>query len=460
MRIIMKKSLKWLLLVVLLFGLVPGSVLAAPAGQERATTVEVTPLNSSVSDCGLIDVYIDVKDVTNLYAVDVRLSFNPAVVEVVLLEGVTGWFNAGFTVRNIVDNFTGTVWYAATQTSPTLAVDGSGHVAHLQLRAKSTASTAFTFTYIKLSNPNGVEIPATGVNGSVSASTSVVPNLGITRLNTTQVQLSWPAHPAGAVSNYRLYRSSTPYFGAIEPIDPVYQVITNPGSGTITFNDAVLGNVVTNYFYAVRAVCTVGGGTSGVSQQVGKFEFELFETTGTDYTWIGLVLNVSGLTNQKSLGDHIIANSNGSVNVKSIGRWNASAQGMSSYIYPGTGGVALVLKSPYRIEIDIPSVSVGSVIWAQVGTLPAITMDTYTLYETTGTDYTWILQPLDMTGISSTTGLKNDIQSQSSAPVGVTSISRWNGTGQNNTTGSFTTRFGYPYRVEVNVNSGFTVTWP
>ena len=81
MRKFLAKGFKWCLLAALIFGMVPASALAAPAEQERATTVSVTPLNSSVADCGLLDIYVDVNDVSNLYAVDVRLSFDPAVVE-------------------------------------------------------------------------------------------------------------------------------------------------------------------------------------------------------------------------------------------------------------------------------------------------------------------------------------------------------------------------------------------
>jgi hypothetical protein len=274
------------------------------------------------------------------------------------------------------------------------------------------------------------------------------------------VQLSWPAHSSG-VSQYHLYRSSQPYFFAV---DPGYQVIANPGTGTVTFNDSVLGNVTTNYFYTVRAECS-SGGKSAASVQVGKFEYQIYETTGTDFSWVGLVLNVAGISRAQDLAAHIQNNSSGTVSVLTISRWNATGQNFST----NSGSInnfTVSVKNPYRIEIDLPGSS-GSTIWAQVGTLPSITTDTYTLYETTGTDFTRILQPLDMTGIPDTTALASDIQNKSSAPVSVLSISRWNPIGQNYSTfdnqggiGNFTTRFGYPYRVEVNVNTGTTVTWP
>jgi hypothetical protein len=102
-----------------------------------------------------------------------------------------------------------------------------------------------------------------------------------------------------------------------------------------------------------------------------------------------------------------------------------------------------------------------------VGPLPGITYDTYTLFETTGTDFTWILQPLDMTAITEARYLANNIQTNASAPVTVFTVSYWNAPSQNISTydhqfgfNNFSTRFGYPYRVEVDVNSGTSATWP
>ncbi len=309
-----------------------------------------------------------------------------------------------------------------------------------------------------------MQIQATGVNGTVTASTGVAPSLGISRLNASQVQLSWPVVSASSVNNYHLYRSSQPYFYAV---DPAYQVIANPGSGSLTYNDSVLGNVTTNYFYTLRAQCTAGG-KSATSNQVGKFEYLLHETADTDFTWIALPLNASGITMASHLANNIQNNSNGAVNVLTVSRWNPVSQGIEAYDHVYTfGDFPVSVKFPYRIEIDLPSTETGSVIWAQVGGLPSITYDTYTLYETADTDFTWIMQPLEMTTVASTSSLAVNLQNNSSAPAAVLTIGQWNGTGQSIEAydhqygfGNFSTRFGYPYRIEINVNSGFTVTWP
>ncbi len=447
--------------------------------QADATTVSLTTLPASVSNCGILDLYIDVNDVTNLYGVDVRLSFDPDVIEVVDFTPATTKvtiepiidpalaFDWDYIVRNEVDNFRGTIWYAASSLATTPAANGSGHVARIQLRAKSDGDPAFAFTYIKLSAPGGIEIPATGViSGGVSATTNVVPELDIIRLNASTVQLQWPAIGTSQVSSYNVYRSTTPYFYAQ---GTPFQTVTNPGSGILTMDDPVLGTVATNYFYALRAVCTADSGMSAASNQVGEFEFDLFETTGTDYSWIGLVLEIPlNAMNTFELANHVQMNSNGAVSVKTISRWNAGAQNYTTYnnVF-GLGNFPIFTKFPYRIEVDVAGTVSGSVIWAQVGGLPEITENTYVLYETTSTDYTWILQPLDLTTVSTSQVLTNHIVANSSAPVSILSLARWNGLGQNFTSynpqtgfGNFTTRFGYPYRVVSNVNSGSTVTWP
>jgi hypothetical protein len=483
------------LLGLILFALFPGHVLAnSPlrvyagmnnrwlAQDRQDTTVSLESLPASVSDCGVLELFVDVNDVTDLYGVDFRMSFDPTVIEVVDMNlggnvniapvvdptNFTTPFKADFTVRNIVDNFRGTIWYAASSTNPTPAAQGSGHVARFQIRAKADGDPNFAFTYIKLSEPGGIEIPATGViDGGITVSTDVVPDLDITRLDVDTVQLSWPVASTSLVNQYHLYRSTTPYF---YPGGTAYQVISNTGSGTLTFDDDVLGNVTDNYFYALRAECTTPSGSlSGPSDQVGKFEFELFETDTTDYSWVGLVLDITPPINLAStLADHIEANSTDVVNVSTVSSFGASGQNLTTYdnVF-GFGDFSTILKNAYRIEVDIPDTIVGSVIWAQVGKLPLVTDNTYTLRETDTTDYNWILQPLDMTGISSTKNLANDITNNSSGPVGVLTVASWNGNAQNFSTydhqlgfGSFSTRFGYPYRVEVNVNIGFSVTWP
>ncbi len=122
---------------------------------------------------------------------------------------------------------------------------------------------------------------------------------------------------------------------------------------------------------------------------------------------------------------------------------------------------------PYRVEIDIPGVGSGSVTWAMVGSVPAITTGSYHLYQTATTAYTWIMQPLDLYNLTVTSDLANNIEFNSSGSVSVLTIARWNNSSQNleiydnvNDFGFSAVRFGYPYRVEISLSANGNVTWP
>jgi len=283
------------------------------------------------------------------------------------------------------------------------------------------------------------------------------------------VQLNWPAQSTELVQSYTLHRSTLPYF--TPDTSTVYATIPNDDGTVATYDDAVLGNVVDNYFYTMQITCD-SGLESPYAWQVGKFEYTLYETNTTDYTWIGFVLDNPALIDSQDLADHVEDNIfSGQVLVKTISGWNANGQGTTTYSHTnGTSIFPVSVKYPYRVEIDItnPVTTNSTVIWAQVGRLPVITENTYTLYETNTTDFTWILQPLEMTAITNTLQLADNIRANASASANVLAIGRWNETGQSVTTvltpiggtTSFITRFGYPYRVETDVAAGTTVTWP
>ena len=181
---------------------------------------------------------------------------------------------------------------------------------------------------------NTVNMPASAHSAGVvyTQAVCIAPVLNISRLNSSTVRLSWTTAEPGPVSGYNLYRSETPYF---DPVGVPYQVFAN---SVTSFDDAVLGNPATNYFYAVRAVCTgADPALSEASGQVGKFEFELSETTDTDYTWITIPLVSPSLTMASDLATHIQNNSNAAVEVITVSNWNSSAQSIEPYFINLTG---------------------------------------------------------------------------------------------------------------------------
>ena len=457
----------------------------------------------TIDGCGYLDVYIHLENMHDLYALDIELSFDPDVLEVVdmdpndpqtvnlLVNPDPDFFDAGYLVYYDADNDTGQIRFAATQTRDTEPATGYGDVAMIRFRAKGITDAAeITVTKAEFSDRDGFLIgrpaefaePAAEITTEFTADAGL--DLDIIRLDADTVQLQWPMQQFDTEAEYILHRSTLPYF----ELGDAEIVLTGPFvevNGMLTYDDEVLGKVGDDpededdeYFFAygLQIACS-NEFTSPLSDQVGKIEFELFETATTDFTWIGLVLEVPGINTARDLAEHIKANNNSSgvLNVEAISRWNPIGQNFTTYAYnEDIEGFSVEIKQPYRVDIDLVGVVTGSAIWAQVGRLPEITRGTYTLHETSTTSFNWILQPLDMVHITNTTQLaeaieadfiiESDNNGEDDLFVKVEAVARWNPIAQGFSSfvrpASSDTRFGYPYRISVNIADGDPVVWP
>ncbi len=457
----------------------------------KQATVSLSSESWTIDGCGYLDVYIRLADVHDLYAVDISIKFDETVLEVMDMDDAVGinlqpintWFNSEYFVYNEADNSGGTIRYVATQQRTTDPVDDEGDIAMIRFRAKDIGSGDITITGAELSDRDGYLVgrpitwdePAATITTQFTAAGGL--DLDIIRLDSANVQLSWPKLAEEEVSEYRLYRSTLPYFdiGDAEVVEMDDTAFVE-GTSEITFNDQVLGKVGpadpeipepdNNYFYAygLQVACS-NDFASPLSDQVGKIEFELWETNTRDYAWIGLILDNETILDSIDLANNIESHIySGTINVLTIGEWNLSGQNMTNYNHVNeTSKYDVFIKQPYRVEVDIDGTTSGSVIWAQVGKLPEISAGMYTFDETAITDFSWILHPLDKVNIFTSDQLVSDIEV--SGEVNVLAIGEWNGTAQNMTNvipgvSSFNTRFGYPYRVEVQMLIGGPVTWP
>jgi len=442
----------------------------------------------------LADVYISVNNVTNLYALDVQLTFNPALLEVVDENPGTSTveiapyvdpglgFTSDFVVRNVVNNFTGSIWFAATQLNPAPPRSGSGRIAHIRFRGRAVGTSAIGISSIQLADRDGLSMMVSSTTGgSVTVASSATPVLAILYKNTTQVRLTWSS--VTGAGRYFLYPSSTPYFDTPDTEAGDYATLTesytpvptDTPSSTETpyelppiYDDTVLGNTVTNYFYTLRTECSTGG-VSAAANEVGKFEYSLRETASTDYSWVALPLSADGVVRASSLAANIEAHSNRALSVLTVSQFNPVTQKMETCIHSSNdfGNFNVSTRMPYRIEVDISGISSGEAIWALVGSVPPIILNPYVLRQTASTDYTWVMQPLELGSVTTAHDLALNIEGKSSAAITVLTITRWNNTNQQAGTyvrsgdfGDFATRFGYPYRVEVNIPTGSAVSWP
>lgn len=110
----------------------------------------------------------DIKtDAAGLYGIQLEISFDPALLQVVDPQLTPGSCpTPDFVVINTVDNSAGTLSYATSSLAPTAPCDG-GIVASFQFKVSPTAvggTTQVQFDEVILADINGTEIPSTSVD--------------------------------------------------------------------------------------------------------------------------------------------------------------------------------------------------------------------------------------------------------------------------------------------------------
>jgi len=205
----MKRTSRGILLAlvaVMLLALLPMSSALADA-----TIVLVNPPSQSVNVNSTITVEVKVDTVTNLYGIDVRLTFDAAKLEAqdanTSLGGVQieqGTFlnpAQGFMAQNVADNTTGQVQYAFVLLSPAPAVSGSGVLAKITFKAKAAGNALITLNSVTLSNDQAQAIQATLMSGSITVLPGAAPTPSPTTPSTTPVPTPVvpPVPPPGGV---------------------------------------------------------------------------------------------------------------------------------------------------------------------------------------------------------------------------------------------------------------------
>lgn len=164
--------------------------------------VRPAPADGQVAVGQTLDVGIEVVDALELYGIDVALSFDPAVVEVVdadpAMEGIQvamGTFlDPGFAIMNVVDNTSGTVHFATTQLNPSEAKSGSGIVVVVKLRGKQAGAVSpLTITSSEAAKRTGEEIPTQSGSGQVRVVAEVGQAPTATSIPTQAVSTLTPA---------------------------------------------------------------------------------------------------------------------------------------------------------------------------------------------------------------------------------------------------------------------------
>lgn len=128
----------------------------------------------------LIRVPVSVRNVSNAYGVDFILEFDPAILQVEDADPNTNGVQAqlgnfldpGLLLFNSADNDAGTYRFAMSQVNPSEPKSGEGDVVIITFRALAAGESGLEINYVMLGDREGMEIPSTGVNSTLSISES------------------------------------------------------------------------------------------------------------------------------------------------------------------------------------------------------------------------------------------------------------------------------------------------
>ena len=172
-----------------------GEESAQPTVDQNLPGLQIVPTTNQLHVAEASVVEIQLYNAVDLYGLHLSLEFDPALLQVQdadpLRDGVqvaSGGVPApDFTVVNDVDNARGLIEYAVTQLNPRQPAQGDGVVAWIYFEGVDAGVSSLTFSYAKLANPQGQEVPVKLVNAtlevdqveaSVEASRRTVETLG------------------------------------------------------------------------------------------------------------------------------------------------------------------------------------------------------------------------------------------------------------------------------------------
>jgi hypothetical protein len=171
--------------------------LGAPGGTGQADTTAggllwLNPPNTSTAVGSTTTLALQLDSITNVYGIEVYLTFDPTFLEVVGAAVIPGTCpQDDFVVTNTADNMAGTIEYVVAQLNPTLPCDG-GLVADIEFlcKAETSPSTVVSIVSSIVSDPDGIPLTHTTQDATVECVG------GFVVVGTVGLQ-SWPGGPEG-----------------------------------------------------------------------------------------------------------------------------------------------------------------------------------------------------------------------------------------------------------------------
>jgi hypothetical protein len=190
---------------------VASALLLVSAGYAQSTKVLVVPASSVVAPGEMVTIEVQVRDVVELYAMDIGLTFDPARLEVQDADGdptngvqiEPGDFldpAQGFLVTRNADNITGEARYVLTLMAPAQPKSGSGVLARITFRARSPGSSTLELNALLVSF-DSEPIPAAVSGGLITVSGDTSTPLPTPTVTATRTHTPTSTHtPTGAPS--------------------------------------------------------------------------------------------------------------------------------------------------------------------------------------------------------------------------------------------------------------------
>jgi hypothetical protein len=168
------RSIKNILIIALLFVMLLLSIntVAAQGGEDARIGVfeefEIKP-------GGRVEVPVEVRGVEDLYAIDLEIRFDPAVITIedgnpdkAGIQPASGTFlDPGLAIFNEVDNEIGIVHFVMTQVNPSEGKSGDGIILVLYCRGVAEGESELTMVTVDISTREGELIPSEPVNAMV-----------------------------------------------------------------------------------------------------------------------------------------------------------------------------------------------------------------------------------------------------------------------------------------------------
>jgi hypothetical protein len=267
-------DLKSVLLVIILLGLAfapQGPVFAQGAKAGVFEDIKVQP-------GAQFELPVEVRGVKNLYAVDIEIRFDPAILQAEdadpnmegVQAGLSTFLEAGLLLYNKIDNQEGVLRFAMSQVNPAEPVSGDGVLLVVYFVARAEGKTKLEISFLEASDRYGVEVVMEPEDGLVTVSQEApiinatpipIQDPGSVILIPTLAPTEIPTHPpdegeAGIAMAYPEPKlEAYTAYPESQPVEAPTTVIAEVEEGVAQANRSIL-----DYWWAVLIVVLVAGG--------------------------------------------------------------------------------------------------------------------------------------------------------------------------------------------------------